>query len=640
MNEASNRSAASLPLSGELRVDRLCRRFEEAWIAGERPSLEDYLAQAEGSERKALLRELLHLEVEYRRRAGQAPTQAEYRSRFPDATDLIDGCLGMSRTVDHGAASESTGPHPPLPAGGPTPQLPGYEILGELGRGGMGVVYKARQTSLNRLVALKMVLPGAFTSATAAQRFRQEAQSAGGLDHPGIVPIHEVGEHQGHHYYTMAFIDGPSLTGWVRSRGVPPLAEALRIARGAAEAVEHAHRRGILHRDLKPDNILLDADGRVRITDFGLSKQLGDGRPELTHSGQILGTPHYMAPEQALGKQQALGPPTDVYALGGVLYFLLTGRAPFSADSMAEMLCKVVHDVPESPSASAAIPTAVEAVCLRCLEKDPARRYATAADLARALAELETAPAGDGPVGAARPVSDNLPAPSRPPSAPVMTPLPVAAPSAPGRGRGLWVAAALVLVLGGAGVVTYVLLPRPKGVHAAADGEPAAPPPPQVAAAFAAGPLRHDFPLKASLLGGRTDKEGVVRIKEGDGVRVQVELGRDANVYLWTVGADGTAVQLFPHQGERETLCKKDVPRALPGEGFELGARPGGREQIRVVASTQPLPALPGQNQSGFLVIAEPQHKEAMGKALRDLFIRPVVAVAEVAIPYEVAPAR
>jgi predicted Ser/Thr protein kinase len=522
----------------------------------------------------------------------------------------------------------------------------GYEVLGELGRGGMGVVYRARQKSLGRIVALKMVLPGTLATPTAVQRFRQEAQAAGGLNHPGIVPIHEVGESQGRHYYTMAFIDGPSLSGWVRSRGVPPLAEALRIARAAADAVEHAHRRGILHRDLKPDNILLDADGRVRIADFGLSKQLGDGQADppamLTRSGQILGTPHYMAPEQALGKQHALGPPTDVYALGGVLYFLLTGHAPFSADSVAEMLCKVVHDVPESPSASAAIPAAVEAVCLRCLEKDPARRYPTAADLARALAGLENDPSGQGDaVTPLQPVSDSLPAPSRPPSVPVAPLLPAGAPPAASRrgGRGWLVAAALAMVLSGAGAATYALLLRPRGDAGGPAGEAAAPSPTPTVI-FPPGPLRHDFPLKASLVGGRPDAQGVVRLREGDGIRVQVELGRDAHVYLWTVGPDGTAVQLFPHDGERETLCRKGAPRALPGEGYELGARPGGREQVRVVASTRPLPPLPGQNQAGFLVFTQPQQKHALGKALRDLFVRPVVLVAEQIIPYEVAPTR
>jgi serine/threonine protein kinase len=711
MNKARIPSTPSLALSAALRVDELCRRFEGAWMAGEAPSLEDYLAQVQGPEQQALLRELLGLEIDYRLRAGQTPTHEEYRARFPHAIELVDEHLRSGRRLAHSTAARAAlegnatplrsppmsedrsrttpdgndlqGSMPAVPASlvqsqtvpetrctvgwqkgpdssleaevafGPLPcELGGYELLAEVARGGMGVVYRARQKSLGRIVALKMILPGMLATPTAVQRFRQEAQAAARLDHSGIVPVYEVGELQGHHYYTMAFIDGSSLTRWVRARNIPPLAEALRIVRAAAEAVEHAHQRGILHRDLKPDNILLDADGRVRIADFGLSKQIGAGPADqgseradspanLTHSGQILGTPSYMAPEQALGKQQALGPPTDVYALGGVLYFLLTGQAPFSASSVAEMLCKVVHDVPESPRASSpSIPAAVEAVCLRCLEKDRARRYATAAELARELAALENAAHDEsGAIAPLPPVSDNLPAPSRPPLVPVV-PLfqPGAAPATTRRSRRGWlVAAALAVVLAGAGATTYALLGRPK----AGDAErPDAAPPTRPVVIFPPGPLRRDFPVKARLVGGQVDDQGVVRIKEGEGVRVEVELGRDAHVYLWTVAADGTAMQLFPHDGERETPCKKAAPRLLPGEGYELGGVPGGREQLRVVASTVPLPPLPGQKLGSFLVFAEPQQKEALGKALRELFVRPVVKVAEHVIPYEVIPAR
>jgi serine/threonine protein kinase len=670
MNEASSRNLAQLPLSAELRVDHLCRSFEDAWIAGDQPSLEAYLAKAQGPEQGALLRELLRLEIDYRLRAGQTPTQEEYKARFPQASDLIDLCLSAGRRAGHSSASESRlpGRKEAAPTGGPArletevevhlgatadtaeeravaapgsaPGIPGYELLAEVARGGMGVVYKARQKSLGRIVALKMILPGTLATASAVQRFRQEAQSAAALDHPGIVPVHEVGEHQGHHYYTMSFIEGPSLSAWVRAHGVPPVREALRITRAAAEAVEHAHQRGILHRDLKPDNILLDAGGRVRITDFGLSKHLGEGLPELTRSGQVLGTPHYMAPEQALGKQASLGPATDVYALGGVLYFLLTGRTPFAAESVAEMLCKVVHDVPDAPRTNVpSVPDAVEAVCLRCLEKDPGRRYATAGELARVLEGLESAAPrqSDTPP---LPPSESQPAPR--PHQPSSVPAGAASPPERSSRRTWMVAAGLVVVLGAAGAGGYALL-RPRGDGSAGDKEAEAAVKAQEAPApapFAAGPLRHDFALTASLLGGKADAQGVVRLREGEAVRVAVEVGEDAHVAAWTIGSDGVIVQLFPHDGERETLCKKGVRRTLPGSRFELVAVPGGREQVRIVASTQPLEQTASQKQRGFPVFAAAGEQQALNKALRGLLLRPVVQIAEQVIPYEVAPRR
>ena len=222
-------------------------------------------------------------------------------------------------------------------AAGPTPseaspasRFGDYEILGEIARGGMGVVFRARQGRLNRVVALKMILAGALASELDVRRFYTEAEAAAQLDHVGIVPIYEVGEHDGRHFFSMALIEGDSLHELLK-QGPLPAREAAELLIGVAEAVSYAHARGIVHRDLKPQNILLDAAGHPKITDFGLAKRL-DRDEGLTASGSILGTPAFMSPEQAEGKRE-VGPLSDVYSLGAILYAALTGRPPFSPEA-------------------------------------------------------------------------------------------------------------------------------------------------------------------------------------------------------------------------------------------------------------------------------------------------------------------
>ncbi|MDV6034248.1 MAG: protein kinase [Phycisphaera sp. RhM] len=255
-----------------------------------------------------------------------------------------------------------------------------YELLEEIARGGMGVVLKARQINLNRVVALKMILAGDLAGDEEVKRFKSEAESAAQLDHPGIVPIFEIGEHQGQHYFSMGFVDGVSLAVRLRNGPLPPR-EAAELMAKICEAVSYAHDKGVIHRDLKPGNVLIDTNGAPRVTDFGLAKQVG-GDSELTRTGQILGTPAFMPPEQASGKLDEVGPLSDVYSLGAMLNMMLTGRAPFQAASPMETLLQVLDEEPVAPrQLNSAIPIDLETICLKCLEKQPQFRYASAAEL-------------------------------------------------------------------------------------------------------------------------------------------------------------------------------------------------------------------------------------------------------------------
>jgi formylglycine-generating enzyme required for sulfatase activity/tRNA A-37 threonylcarbamoyl transferase component Bud32 len=416
------------------------RRFEEALLAGRNPRIEDFsptiaLPLREGpaggtaanpgttgaAGTFALLEELLRVEIVHRLKLGQAFTLDQYLQRFPalarDAQCLARLLAAVGRNAPAPTLA-NLGDRPSVALGTPTTpsldtrvsaafktepaikQFGEYELLHEIAQGGMGVVYKARQTRINRLVALKMIRSGELADAEQVRRFYAEAEAAAKLDHPGIVPVFEVGQADGRHFFSMALVLGGNLNDGVSANGPFPPREAATILKSIAEAVHHAHEKGVIHRDIKPHNILLDENRAPRVTDFGLAK-LAQGSGELTVSGLIMGSPPYMSPEQAAGKTSQIGRASDVYSLGATLYFLLTGRPPFQTAFATETIRQVLEVEPVplrrlNPS----IPRDLETICLMCLRKEMNKRYSSAAALAGDLANwLENRPI------VARPVS-------------------------------------------------------------------------------------------------------------------------------------------------------------------------------------------------------------------------------------------
>jgi eukaryotic-like serine/threonine-protein kinase len=370
--------------------------------------------------------------------AGRAPDRQELLARHPELAGELEAFFADNDRVDqlaqplrvpspppsqrtepgegvtgvYGAAQSATLASADTPLIGPplgtkVRYIGDYELLEELGRGGMGVVYKARQSKLNRLVALKMILAGEYAGERDIARFRTEAEAVARLQHPNIVQIFEVGEHDGHPYFSLEFVDGGSLAQKLDGTPLPPQ-QAAWLVETLARAMHAAHQAGVVHRDLKPANVLLTADGTPKITDFGLAKKVG-GEPGasapggLTASNAIMGTPSYMAPEQAGGNSNKVGPTADVYALGAILYELLTGRPPFKAATPLDTLAQVVGDEPVPPrKLQSKTPRDLETICLKCLQKEPRKRYPTAAELAEDLERfLEGKPIAARPVGVA-----------------------------------------------------------------------------------------------------------------------------------------------------------------------------------------------------------------------------------------------
>lgn len=389
------------------RVDAICDSFESSWKSGLLPEIAAVVSSVDVELRALVARQLMLVDAEYRRKQfGVAPTVDDYAVMMGlnsqvlyAAADTLDVALCAQHTPVIRSRSLSDDLHlrsrPEDKSGcspdhadctGPQigPQIPGYIVLSELGRGGMGVVYKARQIRAVRMVALKTIHTPHLASREQVQRFQAEAEAAARLSHQGIVPVYEVGEHNGLHFFSMGLVDGADLETKAREQ-VLSSREAAKICRDLADALEYAHRNGVVHRDVKPSNVLIGPDGRPRLTDFGLAK-LTNQDSGLTGSGQIIGTATYMPPEQATGSGTDIGPTTDIYALGATLYRCITGRPPFQAATTMEVLRQVANDEPVSPRRlNLEIDVDIETICLKCLEKDPFRRFQTAGELSAEL---------------------------------------------------------------------------------------------------------------------------------------------------------------------------------------------------------------------------------------------------------------
>ncbi|MFP6600984.1 MAG: serine/threonine-protein kinase, partial [Pirellulaceae bacterium] len=376
-----------------------------------RPQLEEYLDRFESLGDPAILSRLLAQEVKLRMALGETPSSSEYQQRFPGveiefpATDQASQDTGIRSEDDVDTqremptmAPESTAEPADLDSATmadvqqPVKRkimlegdfVPGYDLLGELGRGGMGVVYQARDQKLKRIVAIKMILSGVHASEEDMQRFQVEAEAVAKLQHPNIVQIFEVGEHKGNPYISLEYQEGGGLD--KKIEGTPQnVEESAQLIETLARAMQVAHSQDIIHRDLKPANILLSADGEPKITDFGLAKRMDEDSNQ-TKSGAVMGTPSYMAPEQASSSNQTLSPAADTYALGAILYHLVTGRPPFRAETQLDTLMQVISDEPLPPRRlNNKIAADLETICLKCLQKDISRRYLSAEELAEDL---------------------------------------------------------------------------------------------------------------------------------------------------------------------------------------------------------------------------------------------------------------
>ena len=378
-----------LPLEAKIRLEQVCQEFEAAWNNGQTPEILPFVADVSKAERLAFVRELILLDMEYRRSKGFPDHLEHYVTQFPE--------LDRAWLRNAAADNDKTALFTPKAGGAGKPQegclaagtvvSDEYEILEQIGRGGMGVVYKARQAALNRLVVIKMILAGEHAGESARQRFRVEAEAAARLEHEGIVRVYGFGSQAGLPYLVMEFVEGGSLKD--RMDGVPwPSRQAGWLVERLARIIQSAHEKHIVHRDLKPANVLLTPQDQVKITDFGLARLL-DESSALTQTGEVLGTPSYMAPEQARGLSKGAAEAVDVYALGAILYELLTGRPPFRGTTTGDTLLQVMADKPVPPRLlNSKIERDLETVCLKCLEKDPDQRYASAAALADDLARF------------------------------------------------------------------------------------------------------------------------------------------------------------------------------------------------------------------------------------------------------------
>ncbi|MCX7701733.1 MAG: serine/threonine protein kinase [Gemmataceae bacterium] len=370
------------------------------WMQGQRVRVEAYLEHfPQLQQDREARRELILGELRLCRELGEPIDTGDLERRFPDDADWL---AAQWERLNPTSSREPTLIDEPDEAGSTAwPNVPGYDILDEVGRGGMGVVYRAIQRKLNRVVAIKALRHRSTANVRSRQRLRKEAEAIARLQHPFIVQLYDMVEHDGDVFLILEYVRGASLSARLRKERIS-IPEASRLATQIAQAMQHAHDHGIIHRDLKPSNILLTVDGMPKITDFGLAKRLDDDFSH-TQSGTLLGTPDYMAPEQAEGRIRDIGPATDIYSMGCILYEMLTGRPPFRHESMIHLLDAIRFQTPTPPRAlRPEIPVVLEAICLRCLRKVAAERFPTAGQLATELERFLSGPSNPATEGGSR----------------------------------------------------------------------------------------------------------------------------------------------------------------------------------------------------------------------------------------------
>lgn len=381
-----------------LRINRMCNEFEAAWQAGRPRALEDMLSELSGTDWQAALRDLLPLEIDYRQRAGQTVAFAEYAARFPDADpDWLASLFYTTQVTAPATAAPYLVPE----------RLGDYQLIGRIGGGGMGTVYKALHVRMGRVVALKVLRPEIQQNPVLIQRFDREVRAVARLSHPNIVSALDAREQDGLHFLITEYIEGLDLEATVRGNGPFTAPDAVAAVIQAARGLDYAHRQGVVHRDIKPANLLRNPQGVVKVLDMGLARldvtDTSTTATDLTNSGMVLGTAAYMAPEQARDVRRA-DARSDIYSLGCTLFYLLTGRHAFTgATALDTVMSHISQPIPALANADASFPHGLEEIFRRMVAKDPADRFQTAADVVTALEALEsTAPRSPQPVADAR----------------------------------------------------------------------------------------------------------------------------------------------------------------------------------------------------------------------------------------------